>query len=141
MSKLYNTHGMDKTACEEPTVITRCYTIQESEILRAARGISIERHAELCQAEREVRAVVLPCKVGDILYGYLGCWIEPKVMEWKVACIHYSINKKGEIKATVRATVWHNHGFAVMTEDIPFSDFGKTVFLTREAALAKEAEE
>ena len=71
-------------------------------------GVPIDRLRELAQADREGRCVVLPCKVGDTV--------------WR---IQYVQNKKGN--------------YVVGIAEIKFgllwaSEFGKTVFLTREEA-------
>jgi hypothetical protein len=114
-----------------------------------ADGIPVSELETMCTAWKDKRCVVLPCKVGDTVHGYPSRYVDGtgkhfKTMEWKVACIHYSINKSGEISATFRASVWEEYRgkkYAYYTEDIPFSDFGQTVFLTRpeaEAALRNE---
>lgn len=95
-------------------------------------------------AEKHGLHITMPCKVGDTVYGCPYSWTykgidEADILDWRVACIHYSINKTGNIKATVRATVWaceKGKNYALLTEDIPFSDFGKTIFPTPEAAYA-----
>ena len=71
-------------------------------------GVPIDRLRELAQADKEGRCVVLPCKVGDTV--------------WR---IQYVQNKKGN--------------YVVGIAEIKFgllwaSEFGKTVFLTREEA-------
>lgn len=85
-------------------------------------GYSIERMAELMKADVEGRVVVLPCKVGDVVYGFHGektilpmvaKWIETNTDGWCIA-----------VQYTPMAPRFYR-----------FSDFGKTVFLTREAAV------
>lgn len=71
-------------------------------------GVPIDRLRELAQADKEGRCVVLPCKAGDTV--------------WR---IQYVQNKKGN--------------YVVGIAEIKFgllwaSEFGKTVFLTREEA-------
>ena len=71
-------------------------------------GVPIDRLRELAQADKEGRCAVLPCKVGDTV--------------WR---IQYVQNKKGN--------------YVVGIAEIKFgllwaSEFGKTVFLTREEA-------
>lgn len=86
-------------------------------VLSVAESISQERLKELISAEADGRLVVLPCKVGDEL------WV-----------IRY-----GEIRRNY-AYQWHlmnspEQCFLSMYDDhCGLLDFGKTVFLTREAA-------
>ena len=87
----------------------------------------LDRLRELVEADRDGRCVVLPCKVGDTIYKlFLGCSIKLKVeriVRWSNGC--WKVNAHTDRKYTD----WK--GF-----EIDFSDFGKTVFLTREAAEA-----
>lgn len=79
------------------------------------------RLRELADADRDGRLVVLPCKVGDVVYGFYGektilpmvaKWIETNTDGWCIAAQY-----------TPMAPKFYR-----------FSDFGKTVFLTREEA-------
>lgn len=80
-----------------------------------------ERIRELLKAGKEGRVVVLPCKVGDVVYGFHGRrTILPMVAKWIET---------------------NTDGWAVAAQYVPmapkfyqFSDFGKTVFPTREEA-------
>lgn len=81
--------------------------------------------SEWYDAHKEGRLVVLPCKVGDTLYeidlpeyGVIVC----KVM-WMIL--------KNDVSVQVEVTDGHGLGSGYCFE---LSDFGKTVFLTREAA-------
>ena len=73
-------------------------------------------------AEEQGRLVVLPCKLGDVVYGiHQGRTILPMVAQWFET----------------------NDGWTVCAQYTPmapkfyrFADFGKTVFLTREEAEA-----
>lgn len=84
-------------------------------------GLPIDRLRELAEADRDGRVVVPPCKVGDVVYGFHGeKTILPMVAKW------IETNTDG----------WC---IAVQYTPMPprfyrFSDFGKTVFLTREEA-------
>lgn len=73
------------------------------------------------EADNDGRLVVLPCKVGDVVYGFHGRrtilpmvakWIETNTDGWCIAAQY-----------TPMAPRFYR-----------FSDFGKTVFLTREEA-------
>ena len=79
------------------------------------------RLRELAEADKAGRLVVLPCKVGDVVYGFHGektilpmvtKWIETNTDGWCIAAQY-----------TPMAPKFYR-----------FSDFGKTVFLTREEA-------
>ena len=80
-----------------------------------------ERIRELLKADKDGRLVVLPCKVGDVVYGFHGSrtilpmvvkWVETNTTGWDVAAQYVPMAPKF----------------------YQFSDFGKTVFLTREEA-------
>lgn len=83
----------------------------------------LDRLRELAEADRAGRLVVLPCKVGDVVYGFYGeKTILPMVVKWIETC---------------------TNGWCIAVQYAPmaprfyqFSDFGKTVFLTREEAEA-----
>lgn len=79
------------------------------------------RLRELAEADKDGRLVVLPCKVGDVVYGFhrertilpmVTKWIETNHDGWSVAAQYAPMAPR---------FYW-------------FSDFGKTVFLTREEA-------
>lgn len=86
-----------------------------------ALGVEADRLRELAEADKDGRCVVLPCKVGDVVYGFNGektilpmvaKWIETTTDGWCIA-----------VQYTPMAPRFYR-----------FSDFGKTVFLTREEA-------
>ena len=90
-------------------------------------GLPIDRLRELAEADKDGRVVVLPCKVGDVVYGFYGeKTILPMVAKWIET---------------------NTDGWCAAVQYVPmaprfyrFSDFGKTVFLTRkEAEAALEA--
>lgn len=74
------------------------------------KGIPLERLAEICEAERDGRCAVLPCKVGNTIYEPYNEGIDSA----KVQNVYVEIE----------------------TDTCVFApcDIGKTVFLTREAA-------
>lgn len=86
-------------------------------------GIDINLLRKLAEADKEGRLVVLPCKVGDVVYGFHeGKTILPMVAKW---------------------TETNTDGWYIAVQYVPmaprfyrFSDFGKTVFLTYEEAKA-----
>lgn len=78
---------------------------------------STRRLQELAEADREGRCVVLPCKVGDVLYSAFPlCGVNKHQVR------KFERNSEGD--------------FACSALMIPISDFGKRVFLTREEAEA-----
>ena len=86
-----------------------------------ALGVEPSRLRELAVADKDGRVVVPPCKVGDVVYGFHGektilpmvaKWIETNTDGWCIA-----------VQYTPMAPRFYR-----------FSDFGKTVFLTREEA-------
>ena len=86
-------------------------------------NVTVDHIRDLLQAERDGRLVVLPCKVGDVVYGFhqertilpmVAKWIETDTDGWTVAAQYVPMAPKFYL----------------------FSDFGKTVFLTREEAEA-----
>ena len=108
------------TGCE-------CYETVKSSMayyvgtLDGAKGKIPNRLRELAEADKDGRCVVLPCKVGDVVYGFHGeKTILPMVAKW------IETNTDGWCIAVQ---------YAPMTPRFyKFSDFGKTVFLTREEA-------
>ena len=84
-------------------------------------GGGYTRLRELAEADRDGRVVVPPCKVGDVVYGFHGeKTILPMVAKWIETC---------------------TNGWCIAVQYAPmaprfyqFSDFGKTVFPTREEA-------
>ena len=94
--------------------------------LSALGRIPVERIEEICDAERDGRCVVLPCKVGDTVYK-----IAQGMSLYKPGFIPYVVEV--EPKSLSEICQWVEDGYYL----------GKTVFLTREeaeAALAKEGE-
>lgn len=89
---------------------------------------AMEKLADYEDAEEQGRYVKLPCKVGDVVYVKMASYCKT----------HY-------VEAEVRDFVhFISCGFCVVVtskyfdkENIPFSEFGKTIFLTKEKAEAK----
>lgn len=81
----------------------------------------ISRVRVLAEADKDGRLVVLPCKVGDFVYGiHDGQPILPMVAKW------IETNADGWTVAAQYAPM--------APKFYKFSEFGKTVFLTREEA-------
>lgn len=86
-----------------------------------ALGAEADRLRELAEADKDRRVVVLPCKVGDVVFGiHNGQTILPMVAKW------IETNTDGWCIAVQYAPM--------APRFYRFSDFGKTVFLTREEA-------
>ena len=85
------------------------------------QNCDLDRLEKLAEADKDGRVVVLPCKVGDVVFGiHNGQTILPMVAKW------IETNTDGWCIAVQ---------YAPMTPRFyRFSDFGKTVFLTREEA-------
>lgn len=86
----------------------------------------------LCEAWREGKAVVLPCKAGDTLYDifeFIENRASPEISEYKAKTIEIGEDRQG-MYFVIDCTIFRP------------DDFGKTVFLTLEAAEAalKEGE-
>lgn len=102
---------------------------------------------ELAQAEKDGRLVVLPCKVGDLLYevdlpkyGVITCKVL-HVGTYNGPVAHVEGNPMvSAVSVGVEVVEGHGKGSGYAFEA---EDFGKTVFLTREeaeAALEKREE-
>ena len=119
----------DRLAAYEDTRLTpeRCAEFARADaegryiVMRDAEQEGVARLRELAKADKEGRVVVLPCKVGDVVYGFYGeKTILPMVAKWIET---------------------DTDGWCIAAQYVPmaprfyrFSDFGKTVFLTREEA-------
>lgn len=118
-----------KYATQHETAIHRLVTIED--IL--GDEYDLDELKEMVQAKREGRCVVLPCKVGDTLYDIYEAMGNGtgEIRELKVNDIRIHLDK--------RSKEWLIAGGYYFS----LSDFGKTVFLTREdaqAALRREQE-
>ncbi len=108
-------------------------------ILALASDIPLDRLEEICNAEREGRCAIVPCKVGDTVYIIRNKEVCAAVVNSVTARYH-----KNVLMAYLNAT-YIIHQFKCNYEiDANFaaSSFGKTIFLTREEAeQAKEREQ
>lgn len=94
------------------------------------RNCDIDRLEELAEADKACRLVVLPCKVGDVL------WVTKNPWTGKLL--------KKPLDAFVNGMEMYSHGLYVNllfdtrkingTRDYEINHIGKTVFLTREEA-------
>lgn len=88
---------------------------------------SHDRMRELAKADKDGRVVVLPCKVGDMVWivGTVRKLFSAKVRTF--FCGHPSAVRGGDADG-------HIHMIRTTECDIPMQEFGKTVFLSREEA-------
>ena len=128
---LYGDHADRLAAYEdtglEPGEIEKAMDIVKSAV-SAFEDFGVDRLAELAQADREGRCIVLPCKKGDTV--------------WRIvhdAAPHITKDRCTDIKYENRDIWVHLIGDRVMGS----WNFGKLLFLTREeaqAALRREQE-
>lgn len=110
-----------RLAAYEDTRLTPELVRETAELAIWVHDNGLEKIKEWIKADKDSRLVVLPCKVGDVVYGFHGeKTILPMVAKW------IETNTDG----------WC---IAVQYTPMPprfyrFSDFGRTVFLTREEA-------
>ena len=113
--KQYEDTGLSPIACEESAKIEK--GLSEG-------GYSISRMVELMCADQEGRVVVLPCKVGQRVFALLDT--DKHISECEVKQIGMG-NEIGFIGLEPIGARGREYGVAL-------NGFGKTVFLTREAA-------
>lgn len=102
----------------EPAICANYKTFEDEAI---SKGVTFKRIVALMEADRTGRVVVPPCEVGDVVYGFHGeKTILPMVAKW------IETNTDGWCVAVQYAPM--------APRFYRFSDFGKTVFLTREEA-------
>lgn len=90
-------------------------------VMRDAEQEGVARLRELAEADKDGRLVVLPCKVGDVVFGiHNGQTVLPMVAKW------IETNTDGWTVAAQYSPMAPNF--------YRFSDFGKTVFRTLEEA-------
>ena len=88
-------------------------------------GIDINRLRELAETDKDGRLVVLPCKVGDMLYEVTG---RKTISVYKVKAIRVELFGLFIEWDIVEGFVWQS------LTGINAGEIGKTVFLTREEA-------
>ncbi|MDD5353259.1 MAG: hypothetical protein PHS93_08885 [Candidatus Omnitrophica bacterium] len=95
-------------------------------------GLSPEEVQEIAQAKAEGRLVVLPCKVGDTVYALQS----KRISEFCVDPLHKEIVVAKIIEITLKDGITWLRLYSTddRIADYKGDSFGKTVFLTREAA-------
>lgn len=126
----------------------KCRAVRVALCDSTGRPIAEPSHIRnLLQAEKDGRLVVLPCKVGDILYevdlpeyGVITCKVF-SISYYNGPMFHVPGNEAVKsLTAEVEVIEGHGKGSSYNFE---IDDFGKTIFLTRQAAetaLREEAE-
>ena len=107
---------------EEVTALGKLfdYALEESKTLTEQLAL-LNRIRDLAKADKDGRLAWLPCKVGDVVYGFHGeKTILPMVVKWIET---YTIGWCIAVQYAQMAPRFYR-----------FSDFGKTVFLTHEEA-------
>ena len=103
-------------------------------ILRLGDGMTLMRLRELAVADQEGHVIVLPCKVGDTIYAitqvFGGDGVYHKITEKKITGIGGNTMNK----------VWMVNRENSLEDRFSPSEFGRTVFLTREEAEKALAE-
>lgn len=123
------------TACSQKQVWERLKQYEDSglspedaanlhAILRLGDGMTLMRLRELAVADKEGRAIILPCKVGHRVFALLDT--DKHISECEVKQIGMG-NKIGFIGLEPIGARGREYG-------ISLNGFGKTVFLTREEA-------
>ena len=123
--KAYEDTGLSPIACEESAKIEKGLS---------KGGYSTSRMVELICADQEGRAIILPCKVGDTIYAIVqvfgGDGVYHKITEKKITGIGGNTMNK----------VWMVNRENSLEDRFSPSEFGRTVFLTREEAEKALAE-
>lgn len=104
-------------------------------VSEAEEGVwaSEKRLYELAKADREGRVVVLPCKVGDIIYRIFDRWTKCSAYgEYPDGYGCAGCEEKCDSEPIKVVLPIMPKTLSELCRDIP--DFGKTVFLTREEA-------
>lgn len=104
---------------------------RRQEVAELTADIPLDRLREICAAERDGRVVVLPCKVGDKLYILTSDSLTG-VEETKCRRIVIKTLQDGVVAKVIAPCTLDDWGGAF--RELYVEDFGKTVFLTREAA-------
>ena len=137
----FETAVCDRLAAYEDTGLTpeRCAEFARADaegryiVMRDAEQEGVDRLREIAEADKDGRCVVLPCKVGDIL------WITGSIRRL------YSAKVRTFFIGHPSGVRWGDNDDGIQmirtTEcDVPMRDFGRTVFLTREEAEKALAE-
>ena len=133
----FETAVCDRLAAYEDTGLSPEKVSWMKEVVEAAFDNDtsrIERAHNLHVADKEGRVVVLPCKVGDTIYAIVQVFasdgVYHKITEKKITGIGGNTMNK----------VWMVNRENMLEDRFSPSEFGRTVFLTREEAEKALAE-
>ena len=128
--KAYEATGLEPEAIETVKLALAAKHMVDLETLN---NTPISRLVELAEADKDGRVVVLPCKVGDIL------WITGSIRRLYSAKVRvFFIGNPSGVRG--RDNDAGTQMIRTTECDVPMRDFGKTVFLTREEAEKALAE-
>lgn len=129
----YQADFVDRLAAYEDSGLSPEDAANLHAILRLGDGMTLMRLRELAVEDQERRVVVLPCKVGDIL------WITGSIRRLYSAKVRtFFIGNPSGVRG--RDNDAGTQMIRTTECDVPMRDFGKTVFLTREEAEKALAE-
>lgn len=100
----------------------------------ALKKLDIEHMHDLLCAENDGRLVVLPCKVGDMVwtnFSMSGLYFRDKDKPYSVRVVFIGLNGSDAMGKGLINVVYEKHNYMMQFH---LSDIGKTVFLTREEA-------
>ena len=123
----------------EPEEVAQCRKYKDNHFAYMARegmyiarpdielmiGVGADKWKEIALADKEGRLVVLPCKVGDTVFFV----IKEKIYEAQICILQWYEHSRGVVSEIRGDVVGGSVGASI-------SDFGKTVFFTREEAEA-----
>ena len=129
--KAYEDTGLEPEAIETVKLALAAKHMVDLETLN---NTPISRLVEIAEADKDGRCVVLPCKVGDTIYAitqvFGGDGVYHKITEKKITGIGGNTMNK----------VWMVNRENSLEDRFSPSEFGRTVFLTREEAEKALAE-
>lgn len=99
-------------------------------------AVSYSRLAELAQAEKDGRLVVLPCKTGDEVwtnFAMSGWYFRGKDRPYSAKVVFLGLNNSDDMGGGLINVMYGKYNHMMQ---FSFSEIGKTVFLTREEAEA-----
>ena len=128
--KAYEDTGLEPEEVNDAVVGSKL--LAKSQLV-SAFGIAAERLRELAEADKDGRLVVLPCKVGDVMYKLFREYTECtsyQVRKDDYCCVGCMVPCDSREVTVIRA---------IQPNSLPevvryIEDIGKTVFLTREEA-------
>lgn len=104
-------------------------------------AVTYTRLRKLAEADRDGKCVVLPCKVGDMVwtnFAMSGWYFRDKDKPYSAKVVFVGLNESKEMGGGFINVVYGKHDLMMQFR---FSDIGKTVFLSRadaEVALGNE---